>query len=179
MLYNGTTELGRAGNGYQTGGERKAMEDRQVTEWYLYLDDSHFPDYLLVKATGALNGAFYVRLLADLEAFMAAKVGVRARYTPLIFDLRACFPTREGLDTLLRLVRRGNCRASHIILWISQTDVNGPVLHSVALMLKSMLPGIHIIGHMDEAYGLLGIPMPEERPVGRRNLLNRFARLSI
>jgi hypothetical protein len=153
------------------------MADNHTGEWYLYFNDDAFPNYLLIKATGSLDGSFYVSLLADLEAYMAAKVGLRARYIPLIFDVRACYPTREGFKTLQHLIRRRECRAGSIILWISQRGPNSPVLHSASFMLRTLLDNVHIVYHLDEAFGLIGVPQPPPQPA-RLSLLARLARLT-
>jgi hypothetical protein len=151
------------------------MDDEPTGGWKIFFDDTAFPDYLLIKATGMLDDAFYVSLFADLKAYMAATVGLHAQYIPLVFDARNCCPSRSGLNTLHRLIRREDCGASHIILWISQRGPNSPFQHSVALLLRALLRNVYIVSHLDEAFGLLGIPGPTPQPA-RSSLQARFAR---
>jgi hypothetical protein len=78
---------------------------------------------------------------------------------------------------LQRLIHRQGCRAGHVILWISQRGPNSPILHSVALTLRATLENVYIVYHLDEAFGLMGIPQPVQQPA-RPSLLARLARLT-
>jgi hypothetical protein len=154
------------------------MTDAHHSAWGLHFDDTAFPAYLLIRATGRLDSSFYTDLLDDLRAHMAATVGNSAQFVPLIFDIRDALPSREGLNTLHNLVRARDCRASQIVLWMSSRGPNSAFQHSVALMLRALMWNVHIVSHLDEAFALLGISMPTQKPTGpfKDNLGARFAR---
>lgn len=149
--------------------------------WDLYLDDFSFPEYLVVRATGVLDRAFYKTLFSDLRAYMAGTVGLNARLVPIIFDARECLPDRDGLNTLHQLIRDGDCHTDEIVLLISQLGPNATFTHSVALLLRSMMLNVHIVRHMDEALALLGVSTVKQPPppdLGLNSLTDRFARMS-
>lgn len=175
MLYNSHTEqLARP-----SVPERLSnMDDAQQTPWTLDFENAAFPGYLLVRASGTLDSAFYHSLFSETKAYMAATVGLHGRYVPLIIDIRKAMPNREGLNALHRLVRQQNCRASHVILWISARSPNSAFQHSVALMLRAMLWNVHIVNHLDEALALLGLSQPAHEQIDRSwsGLGARFAR---
>ena len=150
----------------------------QTEAWKLYFDDTAFPNYLLVKATGMLDETFYVQLFADLRAYMAATLGLHAPFAPVIVDARDCFPNRQGINTLRRLVSRINCHSSPFILWINQQGANGSIQYSVALMLRATFKNVHIVTHLDEAFWLLGITPSPQQSV-HPSLLARIVRWSL